>query len=138
MKKGFLMGVHPKVGKVKINNNDILLVHKRVLELISHLFRTRAYRVNYVKYKEIKKKLIKRKLILLKRVACIEKHRFIVIAHETGKNGSIQLKINAENQFNQLIENIFNDKKEGEFITLSFSGEKSHFLRFSQSRIRQN
>ena len=48
------------------------------------------------------------------------------------------MKINAENQFNQLVENIFNDKKEGEFITLSFSGEKSHFLRFSQSKIRQN
>ena len=48
------------------------------------------------------------------------------------------IKVNAENQFNQLVENIFNDKKEGEFITLSFSGEKSHFLRFSQSKIRQN
>ena len=48
------------------------------------------------------------------------------------------IKINAENQFNQLVENIFNDKKEGEFITLSFGGEKSHFLRFSQSKIRQN
>ena len=48
------------------------------------------------------------------------------------------IKINAENQFNQLVENIFNDKKDKEFITLSFSGERSHFLRFSQSKIRQN
>ena len=48
------------------------------------------------------------------------------------------IKINAKNQFNQLVENLFNDKKENEFITLSFSGEKSHFLRFSQSKIRQN
>ena len=48
------------------------------------------------------------------------------------------IKINAKNRFNQLVENIFNDKKEGEFITLSFGGERSHFLRFSQSKIRQN
>jgi len=48
------------------------------------------------------------------------------------------IKINAENQFNQLTENIFNDKRGDEFITLSFGGENSHFLRFSQSKIRQN
>jgi len=48
------------------------------------------------------------------------------------------MKVNAKEQFNQLVDNIFNDKKDGEFITLSFSGEKSHFLRFSQSKIRQN
>ena len=48
------------------------------------------------------------------------------------------ISINAENQFNELINNIFNDKKEGEFITISFGGENSHFLRFSQSKIRQN
>ena len=48
------------------------------------------------------------------------------------------IKIDAENQFNELTENIFNDKRENEFITLSFGGENSHFLRFSQSKIRQN
>ena len=48
------------------------------------------------------------------------------------------IKINAEEQFNQLAEAIFNNKKQDEFITISFGGEKSHFLRFSQSKIRQN
>ena len=51
---------------------------------------------------------------------------------------SINIKVNAEEQFNQLAESIFNDKKQDEFITISFGGEKSHFLRFSQSKIRQN
>jgi len=48
------------------------------------------------------------------------------------------IKINAEEQFNKLAEAIFNDKKQDEFITISFGGERSHFLRFSQSKIRQN
>tara|TARA_Y100000994_G_scaffold107990_1_gene88912 strand:+ start:1439 stop:2785 length:1347 start_codon:yes stop_codon:yes gene_type:complete len=51
---------------------------------------------------------------------------------------SNNLKINAQEQFNQLAESIFNDKKQDEFITISFGGERSHFLRFSQSKIRQN
>ena len=48
------------------------------------------------------------------------------------------IRINAKTQFNQLAENIFNNKKENEFINISFGGENSHFLRFSQSKIRQN
>jgi len=51
---------------------------------------------------------------------------------------SDSIKINAQEQFNQLAESIFNDKKQNEFITISFGGERSHFLRFSQSKIRQN
>ena len=39
-------------------------------------------------------------------------------------------KINAQEQFNQLAESIFNEKKQDEFITISFGGEQSHFLRF--------
>ena len=51
---------------------------------------------------------------------------------------SVSIKINAQDQFNQLTESIFNDKNQGEFITISFGGERSHFLRFSQSKIRLN
>ena len=51
---------------------------------------------------------------------------------------SNNLKINAQEQFNKLAESIFNDKKQDEFITISFGGERSHFLRFSQAKIRQN
>ena len=38
---------------------------------------------------------------------------------------SINIKVNAEEQFNQLAESIFNDKKQDEFITISFGGENS-------------
>ena len=51
---------------------------------------------------------------------------------------SNNLKINAQEQFNQLAESIFNDKKQDEFITISFGGERSHFLRFSQSKIQRH
>jgi predicted Zn-dependent protease len=42
-----------------------------------------------------------------------------------------------ENQFKQISDFIFQHLNDGEYLTLSFSGEKTQFIRFNQSKIRQ-
>jgi len=39
--------------------------------------------------------------------------------------------------FNQVCDRLFNELKEGEYLTISFGGESSQFIRFNNSKVRQ-